>query len=224
MSDAATANKPRVVLADDHPIVLAGLSGLIHADDSLELVGVAATGLAALTLIRETGPDVAVIDISMPELNGIALTKRVASDFPSVRTLILSLHEDRVYLNQALQAGARGYALKKSAPQNLLNAIRAVFVGGLYVDPAMAGYMFDTRQRRSGQTTGEIELNELTGREAEVLKLTALGETNKEIARQLDVSVKTVETFKGRGIKKLGLKSRADIVRYAATQGWFADI
>ncbi|MBF8254518.1 MAG: two component uxR family transcriptional regulator [Deltaproteobacteria bacterium] len=204
MSDAATASRPRVVLADDHPIVLAGLSGLIHADDSVELVGVAATGLAALTLIRETEPDVAVIDI--------------------FRTLILSLHEDRTYLNQALQAGARGYALKRSAPQNLLNAIRAVFVGGLYVDPAMAGYMFDTRQRRSGQTTGEIVLNELTGREAEVLKLTALGETNKEIARQLDVSVKTVETFKGRGIKKLGLKSRAEIVRYAATQGWFVNI
>lgn len=224
MSGTAAASKPRVVLADDHPIVLAGLSSLIRANDSVEYVGEAATGLAALALIRETGPDVAVIDISMPELNGIALTKRLASEFPSVRVLILSFHEDRVYLNMALQAGARGYALKRSAPQNLLQAIGAVFVGGLYVDPVMAGYMFDTRQRRSGHTIGEIVLNELTGREAEVLKLTALGETNKEIARQLDVSVKTIETFKGRGAKKLGLKSRADIVRYAATQGWLAEI
>lgn len=224
MSDAAATSKLRVVLADDHPIVLAGLSSLIHADDSVELVGEAATGLAALTLIRETVPDVAVIDISMPELNGIALTKRLTSDFPSVRTLILSLHEDRAYLNQALQAGARGYALKRSAPQNLLQAIRAVFVGGLYVDPAMAGYMFETRRRSSARSITEFGPNELSYREVEVLKLTALGETNKEIARQLDVSVKTVETFKARGVKKLGLKSRADIVRYAAAQGWLADI
>ncbi len=224
MSNAATASKPRVVLADDHPIILAGLSGLINADDSVELVGEAATGLAALTLIRETGPDVAVIDISMPELNGIALTKRLASEFPSVRVLILSLHEDRAYLNMALQAGARGYALKRSAPQNLLQAIRAVFVGGLYVDPAMAGYMFEPRRRLSARTITEFGPNELSSREAEVLKLTALGETNKEIARQLDVSVKTVETFKARGVKKLGLKSRADIVRYAAIQEWLADI
>lgn len=224
MSDAAAASKLRVVLADDHPVVLAGLSSLIHADDSVELVGEASTGLAALALVREKGPDVAVIDISMPEMNGIALTKRLTSEFPSVRTLILSLHEDRVYLHQALQAGARGYALKSSASQNLLQAIHAVFVGGLYVDPAMAGFVFESKRRQSAQTITDLGPNELTGREAEVLKLTALGKTNKEIARQLDVSVKTIETFKARGVRKLGLKSRADIVRYAATQGWLADI
>jgi len=217
-------DRPRVILADDHPVVLAGLGGLIRADDSMELVGEATTGLSALSLIREKGPDVAVIDISMPELNGIALTKRLACELPSVRVLILSLHEDRAYLNQALQAGARGYALKKSAPQNLLQAIRAVFIGGLYVDPAMAAYMFDSKRRPSVQSCNEFSRNELTSHEAKVLKLAALGEMNKEIARQLDVSVKTIETFKARGVKKLGLKSRADIVRYAATQGWLADI
>jgi len=217
-------DRPRVILADDHPVVLAGLGGLIRAEDSMELVGEATTGLSALSLIREKGPDVAVIDISMPELNGIALTKRLACELPSVRVLILSLHEDRAYLNQALQAGARGYALKKSAPQNLLQAIRAVFIGGLYVDPAMAAYMFDSKRRPSVQSCNEFSRNELTSHEAKVLKLAALGEMNKEIARQLDVSVKTIETFKARGVKKLGLKSRADIVRYAATQGWLADI
>jgi len=217
-------DRPRVILADDHPVVLAGLGGLIRAEDSMELVGEATTGLSALSLIREKGPDVAVIDISMPELNGIALTKRLACELPSVRVLILSLHEDRAYLNQALQAGARGYALKKSAPQNLLQAIRAVLIGGLYVDPAMAAYMFDSKRRPSVQSCNEFSRNELTSHEAKVLKLAALGEMNKEIARQLDVSVKTIETFKARGVKKLGLKSRADIVRYAATQGWLADI
>jgi DNA-binding NarL/FixJ family response regulator len=216
--------KTRVVLADDHPVVLAGLRSLIQTGDELDLVGEATTGLAALSLIREKQPDVAVLDISMPGLNGVALAKRIAEEFPSVRVLMLTLHEDRAYVNQALQAGVRGYALKRSAAQNLLHAIRAVAVGGLYVDPTIAGQIFGGDRKRKGVSPSAAIRVELTGRETEVLKRTALGQTNKEIARDLDIGVKSVETYKARGVQKLGLSTRADIVRYASSLGWLANI
>jgi DNA-binding NarL/FixJ family response regulator len=211
----------RIVLADDHPIFLAGLRKLICGEEDFELVGEASTGLQALKLVFESKPDVAIIDISMPELNGIALSRRILEALPTVRILVLTLHEDRAYLNQALRAGVRGYLLKRSASDNLVQAVRAVMVGGLYVDPAKAGELFNSedRKRPAGGSAGSIDA-ELTAREAETLKFVALGETNKEIARRFEVSVKTVETFKSRGAAKMGLKTRADIVRYAITHGW----
>jgi DNA-binding NarL/FixJ family response regulator len=120
-----------VTLADDHPIVLAGLRNLIQAEPDLELVGEASNGLAALKLIRDTQPDVALLDISMPDLNGIVLSRRLTAECPAVRLLMLTLHEDRAYLKQAFEAGVRGYVLKRSAAENLVHAIRAVLVGGL---------------------------------------------------------------------------------------------
>jgi len=216
--------KLRVILADDHPVVLAGLRSLIQADAEIELVGEATSGLAALSLVREKRPDVAVVDLSMPGLNGIALAKRLREECPSVRVVILTLHEDRAYVNQALQAGVHGYALKRSALENLIQAIRAVSAGGLYLDPAIAGLVIDPARSRNGASLDNTKVAELTRREAEVLKRTALGQTNKEIARQLDVGVKSVETYKARGAEKLGLATRADIVRYASAQGWLADI
>ncbi len=216
--------KTRIVLADDHPIVLAGLRNLIKTEEDFDLVGDASSGLAALRLIRETRPDVAVVDISMPELNGILMTRRLTEEMPAVRVLILTFHEDRAYLKQALDAGARGYVLKRSAAENLVHAIRAVQVGGLYVDPGIANCMFDANPQRGGRQQSNITGPDLTEREAEVLKLAALGFTSKEIARKLDVGVKSVETYKARGTEKLGLKTRAELVRYAAAQGWLADI
>ncbi|MFZ0527273.1 MAG: response regulator transcription factor, partial [Xanthobacteraceae bacterium] len=121
-------NKTRIVLADDHPIVLDGLRNLIRAEPDFELVGEAGSGLAALKVVRETRPDVAVLDISMPELNGIVLSRRLAGEIPELSVLMLTLHEDRAYLNQALEAGVRGYVLKRSAVENLVHAIRAVLV------------------------------------------------------------------------------------------------
>lgn len=216
--------KTRVTLADDHPIVLAGLRNLIEAESDLDLVGEATSGLAALKLIRETLPDVAVVDISMPGLNGIVLARRIAEECPSVRALVLTLHEDRSYVKQALEAGVRGYVLKRSAAENLVQAIRAVLVGGLYVDPAIANRMFEGKPSRAGRSPAAVNMPDLTSREAEVLKFSALGFTNKEIAGRLDVSAKTVETHKARGTEKLDLKTRAELVRYAAAQGWLADI
>ena len=212
--------KIRIVLADDHPIVLDGLRNLIRAEPDFELVGEATSGLGALKIIREQRPHVAVLDISMPELNGILLGRRLASEMPGLRLLVLTLHEDRAYLNQALEAGVRGYVLKRSAVENLVQAIRAVMVGGLYIDPAIVGRVFESKQinRRLAARKGVSPA--LTDREADVLKMAALGFTNKEIASRLDVGVKSIETYKARGLEKLGLKTRAELVRYASGQGW----
>jgi DNA-binding NarL/FixJ family response regulator len=212
--------KIRIVLADDHPIVLDGLRNLIRAEPDFALVGEAASGLSALKIIREQHPDVAVLDISMPELNGIVLCRRLAAEMPALRLLVLTLHEDRAYLNQALEAGVRGYVLKRSAVENLVQAIRAVMVGGLYIDPAIVGRVFESKQINKRLAARKGVSPALTDREADVLKMAALGFTNKEIAARLDVGVKSIETYKARGLEKLGLKTRAELVRYASGQGW----
>ncbi len=212
--------KIRIVLADDHPIVLDGLRNLIRAEPDLELVGEAASGLSALKIVREQRPDVAVLDISMPELNGIVLSRRLAGEMPALKLLVLTLHEDRAYLNQALEAGVRGYVLKRSAVENLVQAIRAVMVGGLYIDPAIVGRVFESKQVNKRLLARKGVAPALTDREADVLKMAALGFTNKEIASRLDVGVKSIETYKARGLEKLGLKTRAELVRYASGQGW----
>jgi DNA-binding NarL/FixJ family response regulator len=212
--------KTRIVLADDHPIVLDGLRNLIRAERDFELVGEAASGLSALKIIREQRPDVAVLDISMPELNGIVLCRRLAGEMPALRLLVLTLHEDRAYLNQALEAGVRGYVLKRSAVENLVQAVRAVMVGGLYIDPAIVGRVFESKQVNKRLAARKGVAPALTDREADVLKMAALGFTNKEIASRLDVGVKSIETYKARGLEKLGLKTRAELVRYASGQGW----
>jgi DNA-binding NarL/FixJ family response regulator len=211
--------KTRIVLADDHPIVLNGLRNLVRAEKDFELVGEASSGLAALRIIRQERPDIAVLDISMPELNGIVLGRRLAAEMPALRLLVLTLHEDRAYLNQALEAGVQGYILKRSAAENLVQAIRAVMVGGLYIDPAIVGRVFASK-RSSKLSASKSVTPALTERESEVLKFAALGFTNKEIASRLDVGVKSVETYKARGLEKLGLKTRAELVRYASGQGW----
>jgi DNA-binding NarL/FixJ family response regulator len=211
----------RVAIADDHPIVLAGLGMLIRAEADLAIAGEATSGPEALQLIRNSRPDIAVIDISLPHLNGILLARQLAADCPSVGVIILTQHEDRVHLSQALDAGARGYVLKKSAAQCLVNAIRGVLVGGLYVDPAMAASLFAPSGGPSSRATGKLS-SCLTRRETEVLKLVATGLTAKEIAGQLDLSLSSIETYKTRAADKLNIKGRAEIVRYASAQGWFA--
>ena len=216
--------KIRVALADDHPIVLAGLRNLIETEAGLELVGESATGQSALKLVRDRLPDVAVIDISMPEINGIALARRLADDCPGVRVIILTLYEERSFLKQALAAGVKGYVLKRSAAENLVSAIRAVKSGAIYVDPSFGGDAQDSVTVQPSRTAGTGDALGLTERETSVLRYSALGLTTKEIAARLDVGSKTVETYKSRASEKLGLKTRAEIVRFAAAQGWLEDI
>ncbi len=212
----------RIVICDDHPVLLMGLRNLIESVRDLEIVGTATNGLMALRVIRETNPDIAVVDISMPDLNGIALTRRLAKEVPSVKVVILTFHEERAFLKQGLDAGARGYLLKRCASENLVHAIRAVLTGGLYVDPVLVDQVFSKHGGRRQKALKQMDA--LTERENDVLKLTALGFTSKEAARQLAIGVKSVETYKARGMEKLALRTRAELVRYAATQGWLSDI
>ena len=213
----------RIAIADDHPIVLAGLGMLIRAEADLEIVGEATSGPDALQLIRDTRPDVAIVDISLPLMNGILLTRQLAADHPTLGVVVLTQHEDRAYLSQALDAGARGYVLKKSAAQCLVNAIRGVLVGGLYVDPAMAAHLFlSSTKPTSSRAAGKPVT--LAARETEVLKLVATGLTAKAIAKLLDLSLSSIETYKTRAVEKLGIKTRAEIVRYASGQGWLAGV
>ncbi|AMN41376.1 response regulator transcription factor [Rhodoplanes sp. Z2-YC6860] len=216
--------KSTIALCDDHPIVLGGLRNLIESEPDFDIVGTATDGLAALKLINEKRPDIALIDISMPELNGIALARRLADEAPSVRVVVLTVYEDRAFLKQALDAGVRGYLLKRSAAESLIQALRAVLTGGIYVDPAIADRIFVNNAPRQGRGGDKPLMPALTERESEVLKLTALGFTNKETARRLDIGVKSVETYKARGLEKLGLSTRAELVRYASAEGWLANL
>lgn len=217
------SDKIRVALADDHPIVLAGLRNLIEAEADLELVGEASSGQSARKLIGDRLPDVAVIDISMPEINGITLARRLAEDCPGVRVIIMTLYEERSFLKQALAAGVKGYVLKRSAAETLVSVIRAVQFGETYVDPLLGDEV------RKGSTPLADSVPQtaaglgLTDREASVLKYSARGLTTKEIASRLELSGKTVETYKFRAAEKLGLKTRAEIVRFASAQGWLEE-
>lgn len=212
----------RVALADDHPVVLAGIKALLQAAPEIQIVGDATNGDEALELFCDKEPDVAVLDISMPGLNGIELARRLRTACPSVKLLALTVHEDRAYVQPLLEAGARGYLLKRSAADDLVRAIRAVAGGGIYLDPAIAGQAIaDLTQRPAGAASDGEELSD---RERDVLRLTAQGFSNKEIAARLDVSVKTVETYKARASDKLGLRTRAEIVRYGVAQGWLGTV
>jgi DNA-binding NarL/FixJ family response regulator len=206
----------RVTVADDHPVVLAGIKALIQADSEMALVGEASDGKAALALMKAAQPDVAVIDVSMPAMNGVELGLRAAEECPAVKILVLTVHEDRAYVQKLLRAGARGYLLKRSAASELVRAIRLVHGGDLYVDPAVAGSLL--QHFAGGQAAFADE--ELSPREEAVLKLAAQGFSNKEVAANLDISIKSIETYKARATAKLGLRTRADIVRYGATHGW----
>jgi DNA-binding NarL/FixJ family response regulator len=218
------SEKIRVALADDHPIVLAGLSNLIEAETDLDLIGHATSGNSALKMIQDKLPDVAIVDISMPDLSGIALARRLAEECQSVRILILTVYEERSFVMQALAAGVRGYVLKRSAAENLIHAIRAVKLGELYIDPSLTHELRESVATKADKPAQTAEASRLTEREASVLKYSARGLLTKEIAARLDLSAKTVETYRSRATEKLHLKTRAEIVRFASAQGWLEDI
>jgi DNA-binding NarL/FixJ family response regulator len=210
----------RVALVDDHPVVLAGIRALLQGAPEVELVGEANTGAAGLKAIRECSPDIAVIDLSLPDISGMELARSVSKQCPAVKIIALTVHEDRAYVHPVLEAGARGYLLKRSAGDELLRAIRAVNEGAIYLDPAIAEKAPANASELMG--TDENDGGELSRREENVLQLVAQGFSNKQIAGQLDVSVKSVETYKARASEKKGLHSRADIVRYGIRRGWLA--
>jgi DNA-binding NarL/FixJ family response regulator len=215
-------SKLRIILADDHKIIREGLRMLVNAQADMEVVGEADNGRIAITLTHELQPDVVVMDVSMPELNGLKATEKLKELFPSIKILTLTRHMDEGYLKQLLEAGASGYVLKQSASEELVRAIHAVVNGQTYLDPAMmeqfVGNVIGRRAARGSPAKGD-----LSPREEEVLRLIAWGHLSKEVAARLQISIKTVEAHKTNGMQKLGMKSRIDLVHYALLQGWLKD-
>lgn len=216
------AAKLRIMLVEDHEIVREGVRALVNAQPDMEVVGEAGDGRAAIRLAQELLPDVLVMDISMPGMNGLRATERLKQLCPQVKILSLTRHTDAGFLQQLLRAGASGYVLKQSASTELIRAIQSVAAGDNYLDPAITdkviGSYVDKGTNPSAAAKGTI-----SDREAEVLRLIAWGHSNKEIAARRDISVKTVEVHKANAMKKLGMTSRIDIVRYALLQGWLQD-
>ncbi|MDQ3754135.1 MAG: response regulator transcription factor [Acidobacteriota bacterium] len=214
--------KLRVMLADDHEMIREGLRLLVNSQADMETVGEAENGRKAVALAQELRPDVIVMDVSMPELNGLEATKRLRTLCPDSKILSLTRHTERAYLQQLLEAGASGYLLKQSASQELLRAIRAVAAGQKYLDPAMTEHLVENVvSRRTAR--GAPANTDLSKREQEVLRLIAWGYSNKEIAARLELSVKTVEAHKANAMRRLNMHSRIDIVRYALLQGWLRE-
>jgi DNA-binding NarL/FixJ family response regulator len=214
--------KFRVLLADDHETVRAGLRLIVNAQADMEVVGEASDGREAVARAQELLPDIVVMDVSMPHVNGLKATEKLIQVCPQVKVLTLTRHTDDGYLQQILRAGASGYVLKQSPPAELLHAIRAVCAGGKYLDPSVTGKVMGTYTGRAASLRVAAQ-GSLSDREAEVLRLIAWGHSNKEIAARLGVSVKTVESHKANSMHKLGMQSRIDIVRYALLQGWLQD-
>lgn len=205
----------RVLLADDHSIVRRGMRSLLETEDSIEVVAEAADGLEALRLCEEHHPDLLILDVAMPRLNGIDVAARVQKMQHPPRAIMLSMHLDESYVMRSLNAGARGYLLKDATDEDLLPAIRAVAAGKSYFSPAVSGMLAEeyVEQLQERGLTDSYDL--LTDREKEVLQLLAEGRTNKEVAALLEVGLSTVETHRGNLMQKLGLHSTAEIVLYA---------
>ena len=211
--------KLRILLADDHKIVREGLKLLINSQRDMQVVGEAANGKEVLVKARELKPDVVVMDLSMPELNGLQATERLKAECPEMKVVALTAHEDESYLRQLCKVGAAGYVLKRSAGDELVKAIGTVAKGGVYFEASLASRAL-AKQMTGSPVKGESHTSELSEREKEVLIMLAWGYSNKETAGRLKLSVKTVETYKLRIGEKLGLRSRTEMVQYALRQGW----
>lgn len=218
----STPRRLNILLVDDHSFIREGLKALVNAQPDMQVIGEASEGGEGLKRAMDFAPDVVIMDVSMPGMNGTDATREMQKCCPRTKVLALSMHEDVTYLRGLLEAGASGYVLKRSAPQELVNAIRNVAAGGTHLDPALAGKVAASFVRRAPLGDGKPE-QALSEREEIVLRLISRGYTNKEIGERLSISMKTVEGYKARAMQKLGMVSRTDIIRYAAQQGWLKD-
>ena len=205
-----------VFLADDHETVREGLRLLVDSQPDMEVIAEAGDGVSAVERAFTSKPNVIVMDLSMPEMNGLAATKALRASLPATAIVTLTRHSDRAYAQQLFAAGAHGYVLKQSSSRELLKAIRATAAGGTYVDPAL-------RSDDEWHPGLRSHPPSITERETAVLRLMAVGHSNKDIASELHISVKTVEVHKANAMRKLKLTGRADVVRYAAINGWLRD-
>lgn len=211
----------RVLLVDDHAVVRAGLRMLLAADDELEIIGEAETGAEGIRRADELKPDVILMDISMPDMNGIEATRRIKAQHPDIAVLALTMHEDDQYFFEMLAAGASGYVPKRAAPNDLISAIHAVHGGGMFLFPSLARSLVQDYLHRHDQPGAAAAqgLEDLTDREREVLALIAEGCTNQDIADALVISIKTVNRHRENIMAKLNLHSRVELVRYAIEKG-----
>jgi two-component system response regulator NreC len=216
----ARAHKIKVMIVDDHAILRAGLRMLVNAQADMEVVAEAPDGEKAVQEVRETKPDVTLLDLTMPRVGGMKALQEIAQNCRGTRVLVLTMHDDPAYLRSALAAGASGYLLKRAVDSELLAAIRAVHRGGIFVDPRLASILVqDVLAKQSTKAGPAGPLNILSDRELQVLGLVARGYTSLQIAKQIAVGVKTVETYRSRFAEKLGLRTRSDVIRFAMQMG-----
>jgi two-component system, NarL family, response regulator NreC len=217
---AARTRKIRVMIADDHAILRAGLRMLVNAQADMEVVSEAPDGEKAVETALETGPDVALLDLTMPRVGGMKALVEMARGCRNTRVLVLTMHDDPAYLRSALAAGASGYLLKRAVDAELIAAIRAVHRGGIFVDPRLANILVQDVLAKISTNTGSTRpINILSQRELQVLKLVAQGYTSAQISKRIFVGVKTIETYRSRFAEKLGLRTRSDVVRFAVQMG-----
>jgi len=211
----------RLLLVDDHPILRAGLRALLSAEPGFDVIAEAESGESALLLARALAPDLILLDFSLPGMSGADAARCLKRDVPSARVLALSVHDELAIVRRFLDSGADGYLLKRSASDELVRAVREVAAGARYIDAALP-LQPASRPPPSARRTSPpgLKVQVLSEREAEVTKLLAQGLTMKEIAQQLNVSPRTLETYRARAMEKLGLKSRAELIRYAIRRGW----
>lgn len=214
--------KLKILLAEDHQTVREGIKLLVNAQPDMEVICEVGDGEQAIKESTRLRPDLLVMDISMPTMNGLKATKKLRELLPDIKILTLTRHTDDGYLKQLIGAGANGYVLKQSAPTDLLQAIRTVAAGNAYLDPSLTRKVMGGYVSRAESIRGETK-GDLTDREEEVLRLISFGYSNKEIGSRLEVSVKTIEAHKANAMRKLGISSRIDIVRYAILQNWLQD-
>lgn len=205
----------RILLVDDHAMVRRGFRLILGEHPAeFEVVGEAGGGAAALTLIRHLVPDLVLLDIAMPQMSGVEVTQQIVQNWPKIRVLILSMHKDSNYVREALRSGAKGYVLKESVDEELLRAVRTVAGGEAYIAPGVSNAVLTDYQRFVGSPT-----DLLTARELDVFRLLAEGKQAKDVASELNISVYTVDTHRNRILRKLQLRSSADLVRFAIRQG-----
>ncbi|MBI4515010.1 MAG: response regulator transcription factor [Deltaproteobacteria bacterium] len=209
--------KIRILLADDHTVVRRGLRRILESDPMVEIVGEAGDGRAAVESAARLKPGVAIVDISLPELNGVEVTRQLAKAAPDTKVLILSMHADQAYIRQCLHAGAKGYLLKDADDEDLLKAVSALHAGGSYFSPTVSRIVLDGYLHDAPPIADELAV--LSDREREVLQLIAEGKSNKEVAQVLDVAVSTVESHRKHVMEKLDLHNTAEMVRFALRKG-----
>ena len=213
--------KIRVFLADDHAVLRTGLKLFINSQPDMVCVGEAGDSEKTLSQAQKVHPDLLLLDLSMPGIGGLDALPEIKRQLPDTRVLILTMHTEEDYLHQAFSQGAAGYVLKQAVDEELLSAIRATMRGEVYIHPAMTHALLNQLVTPAHSTLTHLEVP-LSDREREVLQWVARGYTNQEVAEKLVLSVKTIETYRSRATTKLGLKSRAELVRYAQQQGWLS--